>query len=123
LGLCSLITRKLDVPGEEGQWIEIRPLSAKRLHAIELEAKKLGREALAANDDDTDAENYTTASLVLREAIVSWSYAAEVTPDNVDDLEVSTMMWLSGQIGQGSEIPLASTPISTGSSAEKTPAE
>ena len=80
MGLCSLITRKLDVPGEDA-WIEIRPLSAKRLHAIGLEAKKQGRDALAANADDTDAENYVLAAFMLREAIVAWSYAAEVTPD------------------------------------------
>jgi len=122
MGLCSLITRKLDVPGEEGQWIEIRPLSAKRLHAIGLEAKKLGREAAAANEDDTDAENYVLADLMLREAVVAWSYDAPVGPETVDDLEISTMMWLSDEIGKGAEVPLASSPTSTGSSTES-PAE
>ena len=118
MGLCSLTTRKLDVPGEEGQWIEIRPLSASRLHAIGLEAKKLGREAKAANEDDTDAENYVLADLMLREAVVAWSYDAPVTPENVDDLEISTMMWLSNEIGKGAEVPLPITAPSTSSSTE-----
>ena len=117
MGLCSLITRKLDVPGEEA-WIEIRPLSAKSLHTIALEAKKLGKEALAANEDDTDAENYVLADLMLREALVAWSYDAPVNPMTIADLEVSTMMWLSEEIGKGAEVPLPSTPPSTASSQE-----
>jgi hypothetical protein len=117
VGLCSLITRKLDVPGEDA-WIEIRPLSAKRLHAIGLEAKREGREAVSANADDTDAENYVLADLMLREAIVAWSYDAPLTAENVDDLEISTMMWLSDEIGKGAEVPLPSTALSTSSSTE-----
>jgi len=110
MGLCSLITRKLDVPDEDGQWIEIRPLSAKRMHTLSLEARNISKAAKAADAEDTDAENYALSSLMLSAAIVAWSYPVPVTPDNVDDLELSTMTWLADQINKGAEVPLPSTP-------------
>jgi len=122
MGLCSLTTRKLDVPGEPGQWIEIRPISAKRMHAMELDARKDARAARDVNADDTDAENYALSSRMLSAAIVAWSYDAPVAPDTVDDLEISTMSWLAEEIGKGASVPLPTTAPSTESSAE-TPTE
>lgn len=118
MGLCSLTTRRLDVPGEPDQWIEVRPMSAKRINTLALESKRLAREAKAANEDDTDAEQNLYAALILRQAIVAWSYPVEVNDENVDDLELRTMIWLSGEIGKAAEVPLPITPDSNESSAE-----
>jgi hypothetical protein len=119
MGICSLITRKLDVPGEDA-WIELRPISAKRFHAIELEAKRLARAAIEANPDDADAENYASTSLILNAAIVAWSYPCPVDAEHVDDLEPSTQMWIAEQLNKGAEVPLASSPPSTESSVVET---
>ena len=118
MSLCSLTTRKLDIPHEAGEWIEIRPLSAKRLHTITLEAKRVAREAASADEMDTDAEGFALSSVMLREAIVSWSYDAPVTQDTVDDLDIATTTWLVGAINGVTEIPLPSTPDSNESSTE-----
>jgi hypothetical protein len=118
MSLCSLTTRKLDIPHEAGEWIEIRPLSAKRLHLITLEAKRLSRDAVAADAIDTDAEGFALSSVMLREAIVSWSYDAPVTAENVDDLDIATTTWLMGEINGVIEVPLSSTPDSNASSTE-----
>jgi hypothetical protein len=118
MSLCSLTTRKLDIPHEAGEWIEIRPLSAKRLHTITLEAKRVAREAASADEMDTDAEGFALSSVMLREAIVSWSYDAPVTQDTVDDLDIVTTTWLVGAINGVTEIPLSSTPDSNESSTE-----
>jgi len=116
MSLCSLTTRKLDVPGEDGQWIEIRPLSAKRLHVITLEAKKQARAALEADPEDSDAEGYALSSLMLGEAIVDWSYDAPVDSEHIDDLEIGTTTWLVGEMNKGAEVPLPSSLPSTESS-------
>jgi hypothetical protein len=129
MSLCSLTTRKLFVPHEarekddkenilDGEWIEIRPMSAKRLHLMTLEAKRMARESLAEDEADTDAEGFALSSVLLREAIVSWSYDAPVTPDNVDDLDIATTTWLVGEINGVPEVPLSSTPDLSESSAE-----
>jgi len=118
MSLCSLTTRKLDIPHEEGEWIEIRPLSAKRLHTIMLEAKRIAREAVEADAEDVDAEGYALSSLMLNEAIIAWSYAAPVEPTNVDDLDLATTTWLVGEINGVADVPLPITAPLSESSAE-----
>ena len=118
MSLCSLTTRKLDIPHEKDAWIEIRPLSAQRLHTITLEAKHVAREAVSADEMDTDAEGFALSSVMLREAIISWSYDALVTAENVDDLDIATTTWLMGEINGVIEVPLSSTPDSNASSTE-----
>ena len=116
MSLCSLTTRKLDIPGEDGQWIEIRPLSAKRLHIITLEAKRLAKAAMEADETDVDAEGYALSALMLGEAVVSWSYDAPVSQDNIDDLEISTTTWLVEQMNKAADVPLPISSPSTDSS-------
>ena len=117
MGLCSLTTRRLEVPGEDA-WIEVRPLSARLLHTIDLEARRTATAAQKANEEDINAYEYALSALMLQHAIVAWSYPVEVTPENVDDLEVSTVTWLVEKINGGAEVPLPSSPSSTTSSAE-----
>jgi hypothetical protein len=120
MSLCSLTTRKLDIPHEKGEWIEVRPLSAKRLHAITIEAKRAANEAAQVDSIDTDAEGFALSSMLLREAVVSWSYDAPVDSETVDDLDIVTTTWLVGAINGVTDVPLSSTPDSSESS-EETP--
>jgi len=118
MGLCSLTTRRLDIPGEPGQWIEIKPLSAKLLHSITLEAKRDAKAAIDADETDTDAEGYALSSRMLNAAIVAWSYDAPVDRDHVDDLEISTTTWLVEEMNKGADIPLTSGAPSNDASTE-----
>lgn len=120
MGICNLITRKLDVPGEDGQWIEVRPLSLQTQYTLELAAGVEARAAVAAdgNVDLEATESFAKLSKFLQGAIIAWSYPVPVTQENIDDLEQETTLWLSSEIGRGAEVPLPITEPSTESLVE-----
>jgi len=117
MSISSITTRRLDVPGEDA-WIDVKPLSAKLLHTIQLEAARIGREALLVDEYDVDASGYAETSLLLGNAIVAWSYEVPVNQDNVDDLDLGTTAWLKEKLMEVAEVPLTNGAPSTGSSAE-----
>lgn len=119
MALCSLTTRRVDLPDEPGAWVELRPLSAKLLHTIGLEAAKVGRAALAEDEFDVSAEGYEETTLLLSQAIVAWSYDVPVSRETVEDIDLITTAFLKGELmGGNAEIPLPSGALSTESSAE-----
>ncbi len=118
MSLCSLTTRRVEIPHEEGAWVDLKPLSAKLLHTIGLEAARIGREALKADEFDTDAEGYAETSLMLTKAIVAWSYDAPVDQEHVDDLDLQTTVFLKSELMGGSTVPLPITSPSNESSEE-----
>jgi hypothetical protein len=120
MGICSLITRRLDVPGEPNAWIEVRPLSLKLQYALDLQAAADGR-AAKAEDENVDADvvaMFAKLSRFLNAAIVAWSYPVPVETQYVEDMEYETMTWLAAEIGKGADVPLATTAPSNESLAE-----
>jgi len=108
MALCSLTTRKLDVPGEDGQWVEIRPLSSRVMRSVEAGAREV------ASGDDAVAYGYAVSDALLIAGIVAWSYDAPVNAENVADLDMATAMWLVEQIVPGEAgVPLATSSPST----------
>jgi len=67
---------RYDIPHEEGQWIELRPLRNSDLIGID--------------DDDP----YASMIATLEKIIVAWSYDEPVTPETVRLLDMRTTNWL-----------------------------
>ena len=116
MALCSLTTRRIDIPHEPGEWVEVRPLSAKNLRVMDKAAKTAARGPDTVLDETEYGYELTTR--MLDAAVVAWSYEPPVTPENLADLDLATTVWLSGELSTGAEIPLPSTPPSTASSPE-----
>jgi len=114
--------QRMPIPHEEGEWIEIRRLGWKALadnadaatNATLQRMKEMGADLLSglrsgaaqASQDVPGViaeafadplKDYDQGSL-LRAGIVSWSYEAEVTPDNIDALDERTARWCAEAI-------------------------
>ena len=117
---------RLDVPWEEGAWIEVRELNwwqleqARKARSREQvdEAKHYGAELIKAfSSGDTakvrqvsqamqyDVSQFDPTTL-MRAAVVSWSYAPDLKQDNATTkLHAGTMTWLVGEIVRLSSPP------------------
>lgn len=93
-------TRKIDLPHEEGQWIEVKDLTrkviqeSKRLKMLELMEAFAGKlDAFMGKEIDPDAqitlESYDIDT-VLEFAVVGWSYDTKFSPDLIAQLDQRT---------------------------------
>ena len=111
MALVTNITKKVDIPHEEGGWMEFRRLSWRQLeNASEITAdamldrmKKLGGDLLTAlRDLDAKQEQAPQAqydrAAILRAGIAAWSYDAKINPDTVDSLDEETAVWAFSEI-------------------------
>lgn len=104
----TTVTHKVDIPHEPGEWMEFRELGWKALDAARevksrnslMSFRDLGPEFLKSlsspNDEAPAKENPGDAydkSVVLRTAIVNWSYSAACTENNIDNLDPVTADW------------------------------
>ena len=121
--LVSKIVEKVDIPHEEGQWIEIRNLSFTAMEEANdnkqerdlLQVKRMGGDVFEANvrssnkkeKESKDEEDSTTKGgsfesydkeTLLRKAIVGWSYDGKPTVERIRDLDARTANWLSREI-------------------------
>lgn len=71
---------RLDVPGEPGQWIELRRLAWGEV-----------RRRVVAGDEGS------SAALMLA-SVSGWSYPQPVTEATIDQIDLATARWLSEQI-------------------------
>lgn len=112
---ASITTKRLDVPGHDGAWVEIRKLGWKKLReASEVASdtayravKALGKEGFEAVREVTqeqieafkkDATQQLDATVLLRAAVVGWSFDRKVSPETLDDLEPAVADWLVREI-------------------------
>jgi hypothetical protein len=121
--LVSKIVEKIDIPHEEGQWVEIRSLSFTAMEEANdnkqerdlMQVKRMGGDVFEAivrsskktettsKDEEDDPkkgvtlESYDKETL-LRKAIVAWSYDGKPTVDRIRDLDARTANWLSREI-------------------------
>lgn len=116
MGLVRGQTKRLDIPGEPGQWVEIKKLSWALLDAARDErskkaverAKRWGPEWMqSATNEGSQSEavkqaladpynDYDTEYL-LKHAVQAWSYEADL-PGGVDELDEDTAQWLRREI-------------------------
>ena len=123
--LVSKIVEKLDVPHEDGQWIEIKNLSWKAMEEAVSnkqerdigQVKRMGGDVFEAimrssnkvedekiDDDGAEKkgrgaafESYDMETL-LRKAIIAWSYEGKPTVDRIQDLDARTAKWIAREI-------------------------
>lgn len=102
-------TRRVEIPHEEGQWIELKELSGRQLRKIRklkfkesiADTRAMGGELMQAlggfsqedvkkaqKDPDPLAEYDMDA--LLEAGIVAWSYEEEVNSDNIGQLDQKT---------------------------------
>lgn len=112
--------QRLDIPHEDGQWIEIRRLAWRELEEARMAQQQRAMtmmrsmgadvlESLRSAETPAGARERRPDQLydrgtVLHAGITAWSYDEPVTADNVDALDEATADWAFRQIvGQHEE--------------------
>lgn len=111
MALVTEVTKRVDIPGEPEQWLQIRKLSWRKLEqASDVQTdvqfariKRIGRDALAAVRSSTEGQQIDPNTAydqgeVLKLGIVAWSYDAPLTAENLDALDANTADWAFGEI-------------------------
>lgn len=79
-------TRRVDIPHEPGEWVELRPITARDL-------ANLQRAVIGVTL--TQAENTTR---ILATCLTAWSYAFPITIENLERLDYQTHNWLDNEL-------------------------
>ena len=101
--LIGTSTRKIDIPHEEGQWIEVRDLTrkeiteSKRLKMVETmtsmkdfgDIMQMFTGMTTIKDVPITVESYDL-DYVLEKAITGWSYDEEAGPESISRLDQKT---------------------------------
>ena len=114
MGLVAETTRqRVDVPHEDGEWVEIAPLTwadletARRIKtedaikqaalfsADTLRGIQSQQDGAATAPDPADGLDVAT---VLHAGVKAWSYAEPVTRENIDRLDEPTAQWAFAEI-------------------------
>lgn len=111
MALVSKLTRRVEIPHEPGQWMELRRLSWRQLEAASDLASdaalkrmsQMGSDMLAAirstsGQQAADPAAAYDRAAILQAGIAAWSYDAEVTPENIDALDEETAAWAVREI-------------------------
>jgi len=126
MAVKSTVTHKLDIPHEDGEWIEFKELGWRTLEsAREMKARNallsfrdLGPDFFRAVSTPPTPENTPAApvvaeeapevdevpietydmSILLRSSIVAWSYSVPCNEDNIDNLDQRTASWALKEI-------------------------
>ena len=97
MALCSRTSKRFDIPGEPGEWIEMHLLSLAQIRAIRGEAQ--AQVAALPSAEQASESGFVMMERVLSRCVVAWSYvdsdgtAIPVTPENLADLDYETQMW------------------------------
>ena len=115
MAIVTGLTKKVDIPHEEGQWMIFRQLSWRqrekasdaKTDSVLARVKSMGTELmreLRGAEDRVDVKKALAdpaasydRSLVLQYGIVDWSYK-EKLPKAVDELDEITAAWAAGEI-------------------------
>lgn len=111
MALVTDIVRRVDIPHETGEWMELKRLSWRQLEkAEEIQSdsllpkmKKMGGDIINALQEvgkkqEQDLTAKYDKGAVLGWGIVSWSYDAEVNEGNIDALDEKTANWAFREI-------------------------
>jgi len=109
-------TRRVDIPHEEGEWVELKELSGRKLRqnrerqtwALLAKVNEAGGfgalkgvEAPEGQKPDPLAA-YDLGDL-LEKGIVAWSYGEELTPEAIECLDEETERFIACQLIPGAE--------------------
>ena len=109
------VTRKVEIPHEDGEWLELKTLSwreleqARKARSNEVFAnmRAMGSDILATlrdvKTDDVqqaaaDPVNEYDRATLLKSGIVGWSYESAFSPEKVDELDERTAAWAAAEI-------------------------
>jgi len=105
MALTKGVTRKVEIPHEPDQWVQLRMLTyrqlaeARRVKLDDLFTVMRGLKDIALPQQDGQAVVDPLAGydigVLLRYGIVAWSYGETVTPDELDD---RTAQWAAREI-------------------------
>src|SRR4030067_552195 len=108
MGVLTGYTKRVEIPHEQGQWMEIRQVSKRqkekaadaKTEVALLKAKAMGPELMATiqnaqptaivREPTVDAFDWAT---VLMFGIAAWSSAESVTVENIEALDETTADW------------------------------
>ena len=80
MAITSKLTRRVELPHEPGEWIEVRMPSLRILHGAQ------------------DEDQYKGMMCMLSACITGWSYDEPVTEDNVWELDPKTAGVVLGEL-------------------------
>ena len=111
MALVTGITRKVEIPHEPGEWMELKRLSWRQLEvAAEVQTdilfkriKKMGSDIVSAfqragKEQEVDPYTKYDRETVLQVGILKWSYDAEVNKASIDSLDEETAEWAFREI-------------------------
>lgn len=113
MAIITGITKRVDIPHEPNEWMELRRLSWRQLELAETvgseealkRVKKMGGDMLASlqkmnkkTEQVADPSARYDQGTVLEAGIVNWSYDAEVNKENIDNLDSETAKWAFDEI-------------------------
>jgi hypothetical protein len=97
--------RRVDIPHEPGEWVEIRPVTAGQYADLQR--------------DGADLTGAEVALRILVGSLADWSYDAPITPETLRSLDYETFTWLERELSVTSG--LRSDPESNGSVPQSSP--
>jgi hypothetical protein len=111
MALVNDKTRKVDIPHEPGEWMELKKLSWRQLAlAADIQTdetigrlKKMGGDLFKSLSNekakqDADPKLQYDRGFVLEAGISRWSYDAEVTKESIETLDEKTAKWAFEEI-------------------------
>lgn len=111
MALINDKTRKVDIPHESGEWMEVKKLSWRQLEVARdimtdntvAKFRKMGGEMVKAFTNEkarqeTDPRTQYDRGFVLEAGISRWSYDAEVNKANIEKLDEETAIWAFEEI-------------------------
>lgn len=111
MAIVTDTTRRIAIPHEPNEWLEVRRLSWRQLEmAAEVQTESMLKRLKAMGGDLVKAlqkagkeqEQDPTAKYdrgtVLQAGIIRWSYSAETTKANIDALDEETAAWAFKEI-------------------------
>jgi len=103
MGLVTEVTKRIDIPHEDGEWLEVRRLSWRELETADNAAseasteriKRMGGDIIKAVMSLRDKEREEQATgydklTVLRLGLIGWSYDVKLSPESIDLLDEET---------------------------------
>lgn len=76
--------RRIDIPHEEGEWVDVRPVTAGQVADLQKDSEQQSAAAIALK--------------TLAGCIVAWSYDAAISIESLRELDYETFSWLETQI-------------------------
>ncbi len=94
MAVLSKVARRVDIPHEPGEWMEVLELSNVDLMACRRDAwKAIAFDFVGDEEMKEEQVDFETGVLLLERGIVAWSYDAECSTENKRNLDSKTMMW------------------------------